>query len=223
MSSSDSYELRTLIFQSQLQIQRMSSCPACAVWHCYCGAKTLHSSAPVKPVLAQLQERGWPGTAQDAPRQICFLPFLLSPWLLECVCTWWKKCKSREKQPGTSLSCHPPFRHSGSRQHQHQGKPQEPLMPVSGETPGGGMNFGVIQFGIKGGKCIICTNLVNAGSQRKRQNLFWSESWLARSTKHFTNFQTRLLLFFSLTGTFYPVLCNSNKTNQFNKYNKWFY
>lgn len=33
--------------------------------------------------------------ARDAPRQLCFLPFSLSLWLLECVCTWWKKCKEQ--------------------------------------------------------------------------------------------------------------------------------
>lgn len=103
VSSSGSCPLLTLIFQGQLQIQRMSSCPVSAAWHRCQGLSQSQDSARLQPHALPLQnlpspsERPMAGQrpVQDMPRQLCFLPFSPSPCLLECVCTWWKKCKEQ--------------------------------------------------------------------------------------------------------------------------------
>jgi len=103
LSSSDSCPLLTLICQGQLQIQRMSSCPASAAWHSCRGLSLSQDSAQLQPRTLPLQNLPSPSErhvagqalAREAPRQLCFLPYSISLCLLECVCTWWKKCREQ--------------------------------------------------------------------------------------------------------------------------------
>lgn len=90
MSSSDSCPLLTLIFQGQLQIQRMSSCPAAAAWHRRRGLWPSQDSAKLQPHALPLQNlpspsvrpRGRPGTGAGWAQAALFsslFPFSPTP------------------------------------------------------------------------------------------------------------------------------------------------
>lgn len=86
MPSSDLPTSDFLIFQGQLQIQRMISCPASTAWHCCQDPSNSQDSTEFQAHALPLQNLPSPskrcmagqGLAQDAPRQLNFLPFSLS-------------------------------------------------------------------------------------------------------------------------------------------------
>lgn len=98
-----------LIFQAQLQIQRMISCPASTAWHC---SQSQDSTLSFSPMLCPCKtcphpvKGGW--LARDRhrmhPDSSIFFPF-------HFLCDSWnvfahggKNAERREKQPGTSPS-----------------------------------------------------------------------------------------------------------------------
>jgi len=139
-------------------------------------------SAPAKPALAQRKACGRPGTGTGSAQATLFsslFHFSVSPGM--CL-----HMVEKMQRAGRSIQeRHPPCPRprrcwavgpAGTAAHASvhtQGKAEEPLTPVAGEKPRDERNsWGNTFLELKKGKCIICTDSVNAGSQRKRQNLF---------------------------------------------------